>query len=205
MHSHICLISPVHTSDSNAIRPWFESASVVASSFTLQGSRGGLTAVRFCGGLLFTCSKNPPSPTEDARDGRSRHNSPTISNAVSTPKSQSSRKRWHHNHKSLSNHGQIAFESHCVNGAIQEPWFFKGQVRGINNMNSRLIYHNGGYRPKAAIFMNGVGGSMVPGFPTKDLEQIKCGETKSRWIWWYVQHSSHQVLWRCHHLWTLRN
>ncbi len=41
---------------------------LVVNSFTLQGGRGSWTAVyRFCGSLLFTCSKNFPSTIEDTQ------------------------------------------------------------------------------------------------------------------------------------------
>ncbi len=40
---YFCVISPIHTNDSKAVSD--EPASVVTSSFTLQGSRGGSTAV----------------------------------------------------------------------------------------------------------------------------------------------------------------
>ncbi len=65
---------------------------------------------------------------------------------------------------------------------IQEPWFFRGQVGGINSLDSQLVYHKGGLRPRTAIFIKEVQSNMVPGFTTRDLVamQIKCGETKKQ-------------------------
>ncbi len=62
---------------------------------------------------------------------------------------------------------------------IQEPWFFKGQLRGINSVDSQLVYHRGGIRPRAAVFIKGMQCCIVPGFVTRDLVavQIKIGES----------------------------
>ncbi len=35
-------------------------------------------------------------------------------------------------------------------------------VRGINSMGNQLVYHKGDLRPRAAIFMKGVQGNVVP-------------------------------------------
>ncbi len=60
----------------------------------------------FGGSFLFTCSKNLPSITKDAQRWSKETRFAKIWIAVWTPKSQSSRERWCHNH-----------ESHCVNRA----------------------------------------------------------------------------------------
>ncbi len=65
---------------------------------------------------------------------------------------------------------------------IQEPWFLKGQVKGIKYVDNLLVYHRSGSRPRAAIFMRGVQGNVIPSFITGDLfaGQIKCGESKDQ-------------------------
>ncbi len=62
---------------------------------------------------------------------------------------------------------------------IQEPWFFKGRLRGINSVDSQLVYHRGGIRPRAAVFIKGMQCRIVPGFVTRDLValQVKIGES----------------------------
>ncbi len=44
-----------------------ELASIVASSFNYKVADAVRFVYHFCGGLLFTCSKNPPSTTEYAQ------------------------------------------------------------------------------------------------------------------------------------------
>ncbi len=106
--------SRVHTSDLNAIWLWFEtsncdkSASVVAGSFTLQGSRDGSTAVRFIVFVAVICLQvRKILQPKTFKDGQSRRNLAKISNVVWTSKLQSSREWWCHDHKSLLNHVKI--------------------------------------------------------------------------------------------------
>ncbi len=104
----------IHTTNLNAIRLWFKtgncdkSASVVASSFALQGSRDGSTAVRFIIFVAVFCSqvRKIPQP-KTLKDNQSISCSPKISNAVWTPKFQLSHEWWCHDHESLLNHVRI--------------------------------------------------------------------------------------------------
>ncbi len=61
---------------------------------------------------------------------------------------------------------------------IQEPCFFKGQLMDINSVDTQLVYHRGGIRPRAAVFINRMQCRIVPGFVTRDLValQIKIEE-----------------------------
>ncbi len=57
--------------------------------------------------------------------------------------------------------------------------YLKEQLRGINSVDSQLVYHRGGIGDRAAVFMKGMQCCIVPGFVTRDLValQIKIEES----------------------------
>ncbi len=65
---------------------------------------------------------------------------------------------------------------------IETFWFYEGQVRGINSVNSQLVYHRGGLRPRVATFMKKVRGNAVTSIITRDVVavSIKCREGKDQ-------------------------
>ncbi len=71
-------------------------------------------------------------------------------------------------------------------------------MMGINTVDSELIYHRGGIRPRAAVFIKCMKCCKVPSFVTKDLValRIKIGESGDQTDWLYVLNTFHQTLGR---------
>jgi len=55
---------------------------------------------------------------------------------------------------------------------IQEPWYHKGRIRGLNIAGYTLFYLSGTDRPRACILTRNETAWMLPGFSCRDLAAV---------------------------------